>query len=419
MKTTSLVLLATTACATLALAAENAPATQQYQVYPKNLARQHVGSNLFVFNTANQTYVPTEASAAWLDDDITTGWPVLAGKQHYLLALSEPELVSNFSVSSRPSEGNISIYAGDEPAAPGAQSWAPLAQNVPFNTVNERKLAKPFTRFAKYILIETDLADPGPLYSLYLYGEKPATIYSMREREQTIDSRAIFGQYINNQTTFNANGLYAGGTIGYANSADGSTSWQKAIDDNPETGVALAGSISDPSAVVQYGSPQSVSRVALLTDGTAKGKLEFFAIDDAAAITATTSLEGRTPTVSMILDGSSTRSSIDFPAVNATKLAMRWTPVAPNDTLNLREIDTFSSASLDNYEVGLKSEAIAAYDASGADAGYYADGKEMKDFKDPKDPAEVAAGPPGGPYLPGALGFPPNLSGRRVRFLSQ
>ncbi len=423
MKTMSLALLATTACAALALAqneAQTEPATQQYQVYPKNLARQHVGSNLFVYNTTNQTYVPTEASAAWLDDDVTTGWPVMAGKQHYLLALSEPELISNFSVSSRPSEGTVSIYAGDEPAAPGAPSWAPLAQNVAFNSVNEKKLDKPFTRFAKYVLIETDLADPGPLYSLHVYGEKPATIYTMREREQAIDSRAIFGQYINNQTTFNANALYANSTVAYANSPDGSTAWQKAIDDNPETSVALAGSVSDPSAVVQYGSPQSISRLALLTDGKAKGKLDFFAIDDAAAApSTTTSLDGLTPTVSVVLDGSSSRSSIDFPAVNATKLAMRWTPVVPNETLTVRELNSFSAATLDSYEVGLKTDAIAAYDAAGADAGYFADGKDMKDPKDPKDPAAVAAGPPGGPYLPGALGFPPNLTGRRVRFVSE
>ena len=420
MKTSSLALLASTACATLAFAVDSDPATRQFQVYPKNLARQHVGSNLFVFNTTNQTYVPTEASAAWLDEDVTTGWPVLAGKQHYLVALAEPELISNFSVLARAAEGTISLYAGDEPAAPGAKSWAPLAQNIPFNSINEKKLDKPFTRFAKYLLIETDIAQPGPLYSLYIYGEKPATIYSMREREQPIDSRAIFGQYINNQTTFNANGLYSGSTVAYANSPDGSTAWQKAIDDNPETGMTLTGSASEPSAVVRYGSPQSISRIALLSDGTAKGKLDFFAINDAAAgADATTTLAGRTPTVSVVLDGSTPRSSVDFPATNATKLAMRWTPVVPNETLTVREVESFGTASLDNYEVGMKADAVAAYDPSGT--SYNSDGKDMKDPKDAKGAADpVAAGPPaGGPYLPGALGFPPNLSGLRVRFVSQ
>src|SRR5882757_1530201 len=136
MKTSSLVLFATAVCSSFAFAAEADPGTRQMQVYPKNLARQNVGSNLFLYNPTNQTYVPTEASAAWLDEDVTTGWPVLAGKQHYLLALAEPELVSNFSVSAKPSEGTVSLFAGDEPAAPGARSWAPLAQNVPFNSIN-------------------------------------------------------------------------------------------------------------------------------------------------------------------------------------------------------------------------------------------------------------------------------------------
>ena len=417
MKKLSLALLATSACATLAFAAESDPASRQYQVYPKNLARQHVGSNLFVFNPTNNTYVPTEASAAWLDEDITTGWPVLAGKQHYLLALPEPELVSNFSVSSKPTEGTVTLYAGDEPAAPGARSWATLAQNVPFNSINEKKLDKPFTRFAKYILIETDIAQPGPIYSLNVYGEKPATIYSMREREQPIDSRAIFGQYINAQTTFNANGLYAGSTVSYANSPDGSTAWQKVIDDNPETGVAVLGSTTEPSAVFRFGSPQSLSRVALLTDGASKGKLDFFAINDIAGAAETVSLENRTPTVSMVLDGSTPRASMDFPATTATRLAVRWTPVVPNEQLSLREVESFGNATLDNYEVGMKADAIAAYDPSGT--SYASDGKDMKDPKDPKNLDPVAAGPQGGPYLPGALGFPPNVNGRRVRFVSQ
>src|SRR3569833_4125174 len=112
MKTTSCVLRAAAACSSLALAADPDPVTRQLQVYPKNLARQHVGSNLFLYNASNQTYVPTEASAAWLDDDVTTGWPVLAGKQHYLIALSEPELISNFSVSAKTADGTISLYAG-------------------------------------------------------------------------------------------------------------------------------------------------------------------------------------------------------------------------------------------------------------------------------------------------------------------
>src|SRR5262249_21007288 len=150
---------------------------------------------------------------------------------------------------------------------------------------------------------------------------------------------------------------------------------------------------------------------ALLTDGTPKGKLDFFALNDSAA-GETVSLDNLTPTVSMVLDGTNSRASMDFPATNASRLAVRWTPVVPDEKLNLREVESFGSASPDNYEVGMKADAVAAYDPSGT--SYTSDGKEMKDPKDSKDLPEVAAGPQGGPYLPGALGFPPNVNGRRV-----
>ena len=432
MKTTSVVSLVSAVCSTLALAAESDPAAKQLQVFPKNFARQHLGANLFVFNPANQAFVPTEAAAAWLDDDISTGWPVKAGKQSYLIALPEPEMISNFSVSSRPAAGTISIYAGDEPAVPGAKSWSPLAQNLPFDSVNEKKLAKPFSRFAKYVLIQTDIADPGPLFSMYLYGERPAVDYSLRKREAALDARAIFGQYVNNKTAFNLNGLYAQSRVSSANSPDGFLPWQKGIDDNPESGLTLSASTNESGAVIRYNGAQSLSRIALLTEGAPKGRLEFFAISTAAevaefavapasipapnsapAAAKPVSLEGRAPTTSIVLDGSTSRTAVDFPAVPASELNVRWTPATAGDTITIRELNSFGALSLNDYEVGLKPEIVAGY--SGGEGKDGKDAKEIaegpKDIKDPKlDP--LALGPNGSPYLPGALGFPPNLTGR-------
>ena len=164
MRTKSFISFALAACTATTFAA-SAPdqAKGQLKVFPKNLARQHLGSNVFLFDPTNRTYKPTEAAAAWLDADVTTGWPIMAGQQHYLLSLAEPMLLTNFAVSTRPAAGTVTLYAGDEPAIPGAKSWTVLARNVSLDLVNERKLANPFNRFAKYVLIETDVADPGPL----------------------------------------------------------------------------------------------------------------------------------------------------------------------------------------------------------------------------------------------------------------
>ena len=144
----------------------------------------------------------------------------MAGTQHYLLALSEPEMVTNFSVSTRPTAGTFTLYVGDEPAPPSAKSWTAVARDIPLESINEKKLARPFGRLAKYVLIETNIADPGPMFSLYVYGSKPAVSYDLRQRAQAIDTAAIFGQHVNNQTTFNRSGLYARGRVDYANSPD-------------------------------------------------------------------------------------------------------------------------------------------------------------------------------------------------------
>lgn len=412
--------LLTLACASV-VAADQDQAARQLKAYPKNLARQHVGSNLFVFNPSNQTYVPTEAAAAWLDDDATTGWPAMAGKQNYLLVLSEPETITGFAISGRPATGSVSVFAGDEPTAPGSNSWKAIARDVSFESINNKRFGKSVNHFAKYVLIQTDIADPGPVYGLYVYGDRPAVDYSLRKREQAIDAHAIFGQYVNNQTDFNMGALYSGARVTYANSSAGYVEWQRAIDDNPETSVTLSGSGNESSAVISYAPEHRISRVSVLSDPGAKGKLDFYSVRTSAATGATTAvpLEAEKPFVSIVIDGTNPRTSIDFPSVQASQVAVRWSPENAADKITVREIATFNGATLDDYEVSLTPQAIAerpsgrgergSRDSSTVDSK--GDGKDVRDPK--KNPEPVALGPNPSPYLPGALGFPPNPTARR------
>jgi len=420
MKSISLVSAASILCTSIAFAADAGRAASQLEIYPKNIARQHVGSNLFIFNSTSQTFIPTEAAAAWLDDDVTTGWPIMAGTQFYLLALSEPEMVTNLSISTRPVPGKVTVYVGDEPAPPSAKSWTVVARDLPIEAINEKKVARPFNKLAKYVLIETDIADPGPMYSLYVYGSKPAISYDLRQRVQTIDTAAIFGQHVNNQTTFNLGGLYAKGRVDYANSPDGFTAWQRAIDDNPDSALKVLPSTNEAGAVFRLDGSQTLSRISLLANQNAKGKLDIYALPEAssAASGKTVDVSGLTPTISMIFDGTSARSNMDFPAVSAAAVALRWTPVSPSDTLALREFSSFSGVTLANYEVSLNPAAVAAYDA--APEGAYGTQGSGKDVLGPdgKDAKDVALAPPS-PYLPGSLGFPPNLDRRRIPPLSE
>ena len=253
---------------------------------PKNLARQHLGANLLLFNTANQTYEPTEAAAAWLDDDIATGWPAQVGKQDYLLALPEPALVNNFGISARSATGTVTLYAGDEAAAPGAKSWTVLEKDVPIDSINE-KLGKPFGRFAKYILIESNLTDSGPWYSIYLYGDKNSTAYHIQQRAQPVDPRTVFGPYTNPETSFSISSLYAHSKVVAAGGETGS--WTNAIDDNPETGSFIPATQNEAGLAIQYDRGYAVQRVSVLTDPGTKGKLDLYVVSQPAAAGAATS----------------------------------------------------------------------------------------------------------------------------------
>ena len=382
------------------------PAAKPLQAYPKNLARQHVGANLFIFNPANGSFTPTEAAAAWLDDDVTTGWPIMAGKQHYLLALPEPEVITNFAISTRPAAGTISLFAGDEPALPGAKSWAPLAKDVAVEAINEKKLARSFNRFAKYLLIETNIADPGPLFSMYVFGERPATSYLLAKRDQPIDTKALFG-YTNDQIAISHTGLALGTRVIFASSGGGSTALQKAIDDNPESIVSLVPNAETAALAMKFSGTPAISRVAMLTATPAKGQVDLFLVPALSSPDGVIPLAGLKPTASITLDGSTVRQAVDFPATEAGALLVRWVPESGSGALAVREINAFNALPLSEYSLGMTPEAVAELVKIG-DAS-----KDGKSFKDGKELAPVGElRPSRSPYLPGALGFPPNLTGR-------
>ncbi len=412
MKKTLFVSLVSAASAVSALAAPE-PDTAQLQAFPKNLARQHLGSNLFQYSPTTHAYAPTQASAAWLDDDISTGWPMLSGTQHYLLAFPEPEVLSNFSISARPASGTVSLYAGDDPAAPGAKSWTLLAKDISFDQVNEKQLSKGFLRSAKYLLIETNVTDPGPVYSLYVYGSRPAAAYDIKNREQPIETRSIFGPYANDATAFSVSGLYARSHVQPQEGQGSFAEMQKAIDDNPATAVTLGGG-QRPVLEVHSAEPRAISRVALEVSPGAKGRFEFYVND-----TANAAGEAAAPVGSIILDGSTSRASVDFAPATGNVLQARWTPANGADSVQVNEINAFAGQSLASNMVTTDLAPVADADEAGVDRRVARSSRDGKTYNDPKDPKNMPAiaDRQTGPYLPGALGFPPNLSVRRTPLL--
>jgi hypothetical protein len=440
----NLILAASLALATAAAQADNVDPSSGAQIAPamsapKNLARQHLGANLLIYNPTSQAYSPTEAAAAWLDDDIATGWPAGTGQQDYLLALPEPELVNNFCVSARNATGTVTLYAGDEAAAPGSKSWTLLEKDVPIESLNE-KLGKPFGRFAKYILIETNLTDSGPWYSIYLYGDKDASAYHIQQRAQPVDPRTEFGPYTNPATSFNISSLYAHSKVAMA--GGDSASWENAIDDNPTTGTYIPATQDEAGLAIQYDHAYAVQRVSILTDPGTKGKLDLFVVSQApegAAPTASrtqgaqyikvanetalnTDAPGATPVTPVDLsaqhpvqtidfDGSNPRASVDFTPTSGTVLLARWTPETPGQPLNVREINSFGDVALNDYELAPPPVSEGPSTSAADNSGKETIGKETLPSEGGKEglPPVGEQDPLKTAFIPGVPVFPPNI----------
>jgi hypothetical protein len=393
--------------------------------YLKNIARQHYTSTLSLFDATAQRYTSTEAAAAWLDDDVATGWPALAGKQHYLLQFAEPQLVTNFELSTKTASGTVSLYAGDRDAAPGDKAWTLVAKDVPVESINNQKLARPINKYAKYLLIETNIADPSPIYSLNVFSERTAASTAIVTRPQPVDVKPLLGEFVNNQTAFNMAGIYAKAAVTYANSGGSENSWQRAIDDDPETLLNVKTSTAESGMVLRFDGAQPFTRLSMLTNPKARGKVDIFLLSEAPQNGVPVSIEGITPSVTLTFDGTSQRASADFAETRASALALRWTPESGDAPLAIRELNIFADLALSDHEVAGAPAGIAQ--------GPSEEDPKEKSLSDGKSPiamgpdgkspiamgpdgkAPIAAGPPDaiakppGGYTPGGLGFPPNL----------
>lgn len=420
MKTAKLTTILATACASVLVGANPAPSASQLLGIEKNIARQHLATNVLIFDAASSRYIATEAAATWLDDDITTAWAPLAGKQHYLVQFAQPQLIHNFEISGREVPGKITLYTGDSAAAPGDGAWASVATGIDYSAVNNKRLAKPINKFAKYLLIETDIAEPKSVYGIHVYGENAAVNYSIVQRPAPADISTI-GEFVNNQTAFNLAGLYSKARVTYAGAGTDAVAWQNAIDDDPETSTNIAPGTTEAGVIVKFDAAHPISRLAFQGDLSTKGKLDVFLLSEAPEAGQTVNIEGVSPSATFTFDGTTDRISTDIPETTSVAMAIRWTPEGGTGSFALREVNAFGDLSLANYEVistpvGIAKSAAqaAAEDQAGKEASDgktlapVASGKEVVDFKGGKESVPpVLLGPNG--YRPGLVGFPPDF----------
>ena len=403
----ALVLLSLTATLATSLHGEDA-AQDVTRAIPKNLARHHLGAQVSRFDAKRQTYVPVQVAAEWLDDDVATGRAPEAGQQFYLLSIRDTQVVTNFTISALPMEGTVNLYTGMEPATPGSPAWKVAAKSVSLTDVNHKKLSTPINRTAKYLLIETNITEPAPIYSLYTYGEAASVDYHIAQRAEKVRVRDVAGEFVNERLSFSLSSVYGRATVTSSNSDTSSATWIRAIDDNPESTLNIASTEDEAGLVVQLQEARPVVRVSALVVGAPKGTLEMFFRGNEEA---ETSLKDREPVASIELNGSTDRGSADFPATDTRSIALRWKPTDGSEALVIRELNTFADLSLGEYEL-VGAPRLARKGSDGKELLPIGEGPE-ENSQGPNQSttsglSPIGSGPIGG-FVPGNLGFPPNF----------
>ncbi len=373
--------------------------------YPKNLARLHLGATLFEYDLRSESYQPTKSISSWMDDDETTGWSPKADRLYYMVVLQKPSMISALSLSADGMSGTLTAFIGDERAAPGSAAWKPVLSGVPIAELNEKVSPSVLKTFSRYLLLEFNLQQSGPLWSLYVFGREAATEYDLERRAFAVNSNDVFGQRVKMETIIDLANLYSNASVLYTSNGGRLSQWQVMIDESPETGWTLSGSNSQqtPSFAILINQSAPVKRISVMADA-GRGKLEFYLVggasDDeifqvnnadpyALPDFSQINLDDLEPIGTLEFDGASDREAINIGAKSGYFLLARWLPAVEGGAIKLRQVDAFGDLDFDNYEVVVSPDKFAAFDDN------------SKSFKSLLDP--ITEGPIDGPPVDPAV----------------
>jgi hypothetical protein len=187
--------------------------------------------------------------------------------------------------------------------------------------------------------------------------------------------------------------------------------------------------------VVNLATRQGINRVSILIDASAKGTVEVLSLPSTSK---SASLEGSETFATISLNGTESRATAEFAAVQCAAVAIRWIPQQEGQPLTVRELNLFSDVTVSTHECAAPLATVAqgnVEDSTGNVRGAESsvdpavreeadskrmnepDGKTLRSFKSGREMKEivdpVTAGPEG-VFNPGQLGFPPNLSTRTL-----
>jgi len=264
-------------------------------IYPKNLARQHLGTSLSVgYNLpgsapggpANES---DEVTLALLSDDATINCFVPVGRHAYIISMTSIQTVNRFSFLNNSAAGSVSIAVSNTLWPQDSPKWQQAQQPKEFAGpgVVSRDLG---FREAKYVKVDFDIRQSGHIASFGLFGSSTTDLYRMRKKSRiTPGAIPMFvppAQSSRDSLNCDLAALYAKSRVAYVSSAAKQQDVNLMVDDMPDTGYAFEPGDANPTMILDLRRQYDLRRAVFQVAGP-PGLLKLYLLDELPVKTAT------------------------------------------------------------------------------------------------------------------------------------
>ncbi len=256
-------------------------------IYPKNLARQHLGASLSAsYNLPGSApggpvNESDEVTLALLSEDATIHCFLPVGRHAFIISMTSIQTVNRFSFLNNSASGSVSIAVSNTLWPQDNPKWQQTQQPKEFSGpgVVFRDLG---FREAKYVKIDFDIRQSGHIASFGLFGSSTTDLYRMRKKSRITPSAipmfAPPAQSSRDSLNCDLAALYAKSRVAYVSSAAKQQDVNLMVDDMPDTGYAFEPGDANPTMILDLGRQYDLRRAVFQVTGP-PGLLKLYLLD--------------------------------------------------------------------------------------------------------------------------------------------
>ena len=251
---------------------------------PKNLARWHMGSRLFLSEPTGgfieYSFAPGERGNAELPEfiilgeDAAQGYFLKKGDTSFVIKLGNFGLLERFIFNSFTAEGTFDLYYSNTLNKLDSRKWNVIDEGVPFS-IKERVEVPVGPLESLYIRITIHIDEPGEIGRLNLYGKLSVAEAKPRSLEEF--DREILTEAEQTMVPYNYAPLHNGSQFIHTNSGDPRET-DAMLDENAQSAYVCESKPEGNVFILDLAESKEVNGISVVSESGA-GRFDFYLMD--------------------------------------------------------------------------------------------------------------------------------------------